>query len=352
MTLSVQWKLNLGFASMVALLLTGFIAADYHSLRTNLEKAGLAPAELEAILHHELWEHALLAVGMLVVMCVVGFLVIGAAFRPLRGIVDLARSITAEDLSLRIDRPEARDEFGELIDTLNDMIARLEQSFDHVRQFSGDVAHELNTPLTILKGEVEVALRRERTPQEHRQVLSGLLGQIDRLSTLVDDLLFLARTDERRQPTSREPVPLNQMVLEVYEEFLPLARDRGLTMEVDLGDGATVSGDPLLLRRMLGNLVDNAVKFTPEGGRIDLEVRPTAKGPELSVTDTGIGIPAGEVPRVFERFHRVDRSRSQDTGGVGLGLAIVDRIATLHGCKVTIQSRDTAGIRVTVRWSD
>jgi heavy metal sensor kinase len=366
---SLRWKLTLWFAGTVTVVLAGFVAADYVGLSRNLERridetpvvadaagprrrlrAGLSRSEANESLREALWEHGLLALVTILGVIGVGHVVIRRALRPVRDMVSLARTITAEDLTRRIRAGGAGDELGELAETLNAMIARLERSFQHQRQFTGVVAHELMTPLTVLKGELELAMRRERSPAEHRELLPRLLTQIERLAALVDNLLLLSRMEAQSGALTLRPEPLDQLVLEVYEEYLGQARERGVVLTVDVPDRIEVRGEASLLRQLVANLVANGLRHTPHGGTVDVAVTAHGGAARLRVSDTGAGIPAEALPRVFEPFFRVDPSRSADTGGAGLGLAIVRKVADVHGCEVHLDSTVGAGTTVTVTW--
>jgi len=349
---SVRARLTAWYVGAVTLFLAVFIALDYASLRKNLmQRADEMPAEAIAeALSHGLWEHVLMSLGLILIISIVGYVAIGRALRPVQRIVAQTRSITAEDLSQRIAETGLRDEIGMLVDTLNEMIARLQQSFEQVRRFSGDVSHELNTPLTVLKGELEVALRKERTPEEYRELLARLQGEVERLSRMVDDLLLLARLDEQPALPEMSAVPLDRVLLEAHEELYRLAADKGVALDLGQSDEVQVRGDAVLLRRMIVNLVHNGIKFTPAGGRVDLTLKRENDRAVLRVSDSGAGIPEDALPHVFERLFRADPARAEREGGAGLGLSIVKQVADLHGCEVALESRPGEGTAVTVGW--
>jgi signal transduction histidine kinase len=239
MKLSIRAKLTLGYIGTVAVLLGIFVGADVVRLRGSLLShagEGLPAESLLETWRHELWEHGLLMIILLALTSVVGYVFIRRVFRPVRRIVETARSITAEDFSLRVDDLGDRDEIGELARTINDMLARLESSFHQVQRFSGDASHEMNTPLTLMKGELEVTLRKERKPEEYREVLKRVLDEVNRLSGIVDDLLFLSRVDAKNVERSLEKVALAQIVLEAFEETSRLAGDGGVTVRLSQVD--------------------------------------------------------------------------------------------------------------------
>lgn len=288
---------------------------------------------------------------LLVMVCGMAYLFMKRAFAPIHQVVTLAKRISAEDLSHRIDLVKSHDEIGELAETFNAMIARLEGSFQQIQQFSSDVAHELKTPLTVLKGELEVALRKARSAEEYRVILAELLESTNGLSKMVEDLLLLARMEAQRLPLSFAPVALDELALNVYENMLKLAEAKHLTVNLNTMEQVTVSGDPGLLERVIKNVLVNAINYTPEGGSIDLSITSSPDGGMVTISDTGIGIPEQAVPHIFDRFYRVDQSRSHESGGTGLGLAIVKKIVEVHHGTIDVQSQVGAGTTVKIWFS-
>ena len=287
---------------------------------------------------------------LLAVLTVFGYFFIREAFQPVRRMVATVHGIRADDLSRRITDVESPDEIGELAATFNAMLGRIEHAFDEMRQFSSDAAHELKTPLTALRGEMEVALRKEREPAEYRTVLESGLEEAAKLERIVDDLLLLARTDAASGTPGNEPVAVDEVVLEAHEETRKLAERMGISLVLSDLDEVRIRGNALLLRRLLVNLIDNGIKYNRPGGNVSVTLGLESEGNEarLVVEDTGIGIPAESLPHLFDRFYRVDKARSRDVGGTGLGLAIVKRVAEAHGGTVTAESTPGKGSRFTV----
>jgi heavy metal sensor kinase len=287
---------------------------------------------------------------LLAVLALFGYFFIRSAFQPVRRMVATVHNIRADDLSRRVTGVESPDELGELAATFNAMLGRIERAFDEVRQFSSDAAHELKTPLTALRGEMEVALRKEREPAEYRAVLESGLEEAAKLERIVDDLLLLARTDAASGTLGNEPVALDEVVLEAYEETRRLAERMGISLVLNKLDEVGIRGNALLLKRLLVNLIDNGIKYNRPGGNVSVALELEGGGNEarLVVEDTGIGIPAESLPHLFDRFYRVDKARSRDVGGTGLGLAIVERVAEAHGGKVTVESKPGVGSRFAV----
>ena len=277
-----------------------------------------------------------------------GVVLAGRALRPVREMSGAARQITAEDLHRRLARRGADDEIDHLADTLNTMLAGLEAAFAQAKRFSADAAHELRTPLTALKGEMEVALRAARSPEEYRRVLHSGLEEVEHLIRLVEDLLFFSRSAAALGPPPAR-VELEPLVLEALEAGARRAQGAGVTIRADALEPAAVLGDAGALRRALGNLVDNAVKYTPAGGKVELSLVAGEGQARIVVRDTGIGIDPGDAARIFNPFVRLDAARSRDAGGAGLGLALVRAIVDAHGGVIAVDSRPGAGSRFTIR---
>jgi heavy metal sensor kinase len=270
------------------------------------------------------------------------------ALSPVREMSKTARQITAEDLGRRLERRGADDEIDHLAGTLNTMLAGLEAAFAQARRFSADAAHELRTPLTALKGEIEVALRSARSPEEYERVLRSNLEEVEHLIRLVEDLLLFSRSAAALGPL-RERVQLEPLVLEALETGARRAQGAGVTIRADTIEPAVVLGEAGALRRALANLVDNAIKYTPAGGKVELSLLVSDGQAQIVVRDTGIGIDAADAARIFDPFVRLDAARSRDEGGAGLGLALVRAIVEAHGGTITVDSAPGAGSRFTVR---
>ncbi len=276
---------------------------------------------------------------VLVVASLGGSFLANKALRPVDEITRTAQRIGSGDLSQRISL-EGRldDEIGRLVSTFNEMIGRLESSFLQIKRFTADASHELKTPLTVLKGEIEVGLKRQRRPEEYRRVLASCLEEVDRMSRIVDDLLTLARADMGALQLQKERVDLGEVAEGVWRSLGRMAEEKGLRFTFQ-GDGeVAVWGDKDRLRQLLVNLVDNALKYTPPGGEVRLRVERDDTLALLTVQDTGEGIPPEDQERVFERFYRVDKARSRQRGGTGLGLSICKWIAEAHGGKISLES--------------
>jgi two-component system, OmpR family, sensor kinase len=265
--------------------------------------------------------------------------------RPVHEIIDQAEAMGAGTLGRRIEADAQEQEYERLITVLNSMLARLEGSFEAQRRFIADASHELRSPLTALKGEMEVALRRERSHDEYRRVIRSGLQEVDRLTLLTQDLLTLARVDAGVMQPRLETTDLVDRARSVVRRLQPLAERNGVRLTVDAGDTAELVADPGLLDQLLWNLVENAVKFTPAGGTVTVAVTRRAGDVRIEVRDTGPGIAEADLDRIFERFYRADQARtaSPGQGGTGLGLSIVRGIAEVHGGKVRVANLPGGG---------
>ncbi|MGH7700990.1 MAG: sensor histidine kinase, partial [Gemmatimonadales bacterium] len=282
----------------------------------------------------------------------VGEWIARAALEPVDRIITEVREITdGRSLHRRLAEPMVKDEIGRLAATLNEMMGRLERSFTALRRFTAEASHELKTPLTVLKAGVERAITDPRVAPETMPLLEDTLAEIRRMTELVDALLTLARADEGRAELHREPVDLRAIVDEARETGELLAERSGVAMEVDTPpEPVVLEVDRSRMRQLILNLVENAVKYTPPGGRVRVELARDDGRVQLSVADTGIGIAPGDLPHIFDRFWRADaaRTRTGERSGAGLGLAICKWIAEAHGGAIDVQSRPGRGTTFTV----
>ena len=282
--------------------------------------------------------------GATVAAAIVGRLLAGRALRPIDTITQTALAISrADDLDKRIPEAGPQDEVGRLVKTFNIMLDRLEGLFRGQQRFIADISHELRTPLTTIRGNVDLMRRMKSVDEES---LNAIQAESDRMTRMVGDLLLLAQADAG-QTIRRERVELDTLMLEVYRQMRPMLE--GIELSIGEEDQATVMGDTDRLKQLLLNLVDNARKYTPQGGKVTLGLRRAEGWAVLTVTDTGMGIPTQDLPHIFERFYRVDKARSRAAGGAGLGLSIVQWIVQAHGGKISVQSEPGHGTTFTVR---
>jgi signal transduction histidine kinase len=288
---------------------------------------------------------------LLVLSMTFAYVIAGRAFRPIDRIIDQVEAITdGRSLHRRLAIGAAGDELARLSATLNAMIERLETSFGALRRFTADASHELKTPLAVMRADIERSLSPTSSPTEQAIAIEEALQQVTRMADLVDSLLTLARADEGRFDLYREPVELGPLMREVVETARLLGEEAGLTIDAPLLENAEVLADLTRLRQLYLNLVTNAIKYTPRGGRVEITLTRGEADVTFAVKDTGIGIAAADVPYIFERFWRADRvrSRASERGGFGLGLAICQWIAQAHGGSLTVQSRLGRGTTFTV----
>jgi heavy metal sensor kinase len=292
---------------------------------------------------------AAIIAGLVLANALLGYWVAGRALRPVRTMAATVRDISEHDLGRRLELGlPARDELGELAATFNAMLARLDQAFEGLRRFTADAAHELRAPLTLMRSQLEVILRHERTPADYRASHVVLLAEIERLSRTAEHLLLLARADAGSLIARQLPIDLEDFMEETVSRWQAVAAERGIQIEHNVRPGASLSGDPDLIRRCLDNLVDNALRFTPPGGRVSIVMAEEGPWWALSVTDTGPGVERALVPHVFERFTQADGARTPDDGGAGLGLSLCQAIAVAHGGRITLEPT-ARGARFVVR---
>jgi two-component system, OmpR family, sensor kinase len=267
---------------------------------------------------------------------------------PLNAMAAQARRITGNNLDARLRIGDAAEELTALAESFNELLGRLDQSFDNMRRFVADASHELRTPLAVIRGEADVTLAKERTAAEYKESLAIVLDESRRLSRLVDDLLNLARADAGRVTLQAQEFYWNDLLSECCRSVQSLAMARKIELECRCAADTPFWGDEELLRRMTLNLLDNAIRYTPPGGKVLAELDAHAGGVRIRISDTGIGIGADAAAHVFERFFRADKARSRGNGGFGLGLAIVKWIAESHRGAVELASRPGAGSTFTV----
>ncbi|MEJ0000623.1 MAG: ATP-binding protein [Verrucomicrobiota bacterium] len=280
---------------------------------------------------------------LLVLSSAGAYVLLGRALRPVDEIVSSAERITLQNLSQRLPVPQTGDEVERLSLALNRMIQRLDESYQVSSRFAADASHELRTPLTILRGELEALLKDGRLREEEAAQVESILEEAERLTQIVEGLLTLSRLDAGATQMNRDPVDLSHLVRTTVEQMAPLAEDNALTLTCQAEANVMVEANEVRLRQVVVNLVDNAIKYTPEGGRITVRVTGLPAEAVLEVADNGIGIPAAALPHVFERFYRADPALARRTRGTGLGLSMVQSILEAHRGTITVQSRENAG---------
>jgi two-component system OmpR family sensor kinase len=277
-----------------------------------------------------------------------GFLLATKNLAPVRWMAEQARSITDKNLHHRLEIGAANEELMMLADSFNELLSRLDRSFETMRRFVADASHELRTPIAVIRGEADVALDHDRGPAEYKESLAVIQDEARRLTRLIDDLLNLARADAGHVSLHVEEFYVNDLLAECCRSIQTKAGAKKIDLECLCPEDVAYPGDPELIRRLVLNLLENAIRYTPEGGRVQVKVDDSASELRIQVVDTGIGIPPETATHVFERFYRGDHARSRQNGGFGLGLSIVKWIAESHNGSVELSSKPGLGSTFTV----
>jgi heavy metal sensor kinase len=286
------------------------------------------------------WYVLVFALVLLVVSTAVGSWMSRKALAPVDALVRTARNISGTSLNRRLQTLKTGDELQRLTDTLNEMLDRIESAFQRMTQFTADASHELRTPVSLIRTEAELALRRSRTESEYKESLRQILGEAERTTQLIEQLLELARSDSGRESLTLQNVNLSEVLRGVASSWQPVAAARDIRFASELCDlGVSVGGDQILLRRLADILLDNAFKYTPSPGLVCLALEVRDEMAMITVRDSGVGIAPEEQEKIFKRFYRVDKARSREQGGVGLGLAIAEWIVLQHRGTISIESR-------------
>jgi two-component system heavy metal sensor histidine kinase CusS len=294
---------------------------------------------------NELW--MALAVGFGIAL-LVGHRIAHRGIDPVKQMAEAVKRIGSQTLNERIQLESPPAEVAALSETFNQTLDRLQDAFGRLSQFSSDIAHELRTPVNNIRGELEVALARSRTSSQYQDAIGSALEECQRVSRLIESLLFLARAEHPETAVHRERVHLSTELAKLVVFYEAAACDRGIALEAHVPEDLSADLDRNLLQRAVGNLMENAFRYTPAGGKVTLDAKNGGGRLRLTVTDTGPGIPSAHVERIFDRFYRVDSARSADQGGTGLGLAIVKSIAQLHGGEVQIDTAEGGGTSITL----
>lgn len=301
--------------------------------------------------HHDTVEHiieeSVLLIAASIPLVLLGVFVSGyylarRLLHPIDKIIDKARLLSSHSLEERIPLPDTNDEIGRLVVALNEMLERLQDSFTRMEHFAANASHELRTPITVLKGELEVALQRSRSVEEYQVFLESNLDEVKRLSRTVENLLMLARMDAGSIEIEMESISLQTLLETTVAHVAATAQAHSIDLSVTVDDDTSLHGDMMLLTQLLLNLLENAVKFNRPGGRIDVFARATVAGVQVEVRDTGVGMSPEVLPFIFTRFFRVRSAIALRNQGSGLGLSIARWIAEIHGG--TIEATSTIGV--------
>ena len=314
----------------------------------GIVQVGQSLTKLDSDLQHILFG-LLIATPFVLILCAFGsYWLAGRAFGPIHRLTNTAREISARDLDQRVPVPQAQDEVRDLSIIFNQMIERLERAFEQQRRFVADASHELRTPVSVIRSMTDLAIAQPSNAEDNLTVLREVNAESERLGHLINDLLALARADEKQIQLDSEPVRLDLLAADVVASMESLATERHLTLCTENLDAATVMGDAARLIQIIIGLVDNALTYTNEGGRIALSVKVSNTQAYLIVRDTGIGIAQKDIPHIFERFYRADPARSKAVGGSGLGLAIAQWLAHAHSGSISVESQPGQGSTFTL----
>jgi heavy metal sensor kinase len=313
---------------------------------------GVSLAKNQKILRDYTWAAFVVVIPLaLILASVLGWIMAGRALTPVRDVAQAAQRISGSNLSLRIPTREAGDELDYLILTFNRMTERLEASFQQMKQFSTDVSHELRTPITAIRGQLEVALFTAKTTDQYREAMFNALQDIDRLSQIVRALLLLSQAESGQVVLQKTRLNVGETIRDLVEQFQIPAEAAGIHLTAEPSPECTLNGDRVQIERMITNLLSNALKFTPEGGRVTVSVRACEDHVEIAVEDNGCGVPPEHLPHIFDRFYRVTGSGTAPAPeqGLGLGLSFVAWIAKAHGGTVEVDSSPGKGTRFTIK---
>ncbi len=276
-----------------------------------------------------------------------GWILARRSLSPIGYIASKARSITSKNLSERLTARGTGDEMDDLIRTINEMIAGLENSFKRMAEFTADASHELKTPICAMRGEAEVLLSKERKAEEYQEGLVHFIEQFDHLNQMINDLILLSKLDTTHVELTMTPLRLDFLIKDLCNLFQVLAEQKNIALEMGTLQEVTVIGDKIRLQQLFTNLIDNAIKYTSQGS-IQVTVERSKGAVLVKIKDTGMGIPKEEQEKIFKRFYRMDKSRSRETGGVGLGLSIAEWIARAHHGRIEVYSELNQGSTFTV----
>jgi len=312
------------------------VATDYKMLDTTMEN---------------LFYILLFIIPIILIFSIIGgYFLIYKSFSPIEQILYNLKHINAADLSKRLQTLNTNDEIDLLTKEINSLLERLEISFEKVNQFSSDASHELKTPLTIIRGEIEIALRKDRTTQEYKESLQICLDEVLMIGQTIDDLFFLAKNEEEALKV-KEEVYLDEITTETIKELTPYAKLKEITIKSDIEDTVQIQGHSKLLKIAIKNVLKNAISFSDKNSEVFVHNYKEKNFYIISIRDEGIGISKKEQKKIFEKFYRTDKSRNKDSGGTGLGMSIVDKIIRISNATIEIESQEEKGTLVKLKFS-
>jgi heavy metal sensor kinase len=334
------WKIRTAENGVTYLIRSGLLIDDIPH-RNFYVAIGRSLAENNRVVDKFTWRYFLFLPIMISLSVLIGWFMAGRALRPLNDVAQTAQRITGSNLTGQIPTRGANDELDRLIESFNHMIERLESSFTQTRQFSTDVSHELRTPLTAIRGQLEVALFAANTVEQYRDAIVSALEDVERLGQTIRALLLLSQAESGQVLLQKYALDLSAVAADIVDQFQIPAEGAKLTLTSSLPAECTIEADRIQIERLLSNLLSNAVKYTPEGGSIHVALACHPAFVQLSVKDTGVGIPDHDLPHIFDRFYRVPDKNPER--GLGLGLSFVAWIVKAHGGRIDVQSTLGAG---------
>ena len=328
------------------------IPFSYNGLEKYIIQIGASVKPIIILLHNRLIFITVSIPAILIISMFIGRIFAVRILRPVKEVIATAENITHQNLDSRVETGHVDEEMKYLVDAFNKMISRLEQAFKYIAEFSQHVAHELKTPLAIIRGESEVTLRKVRSPEEYKQVLENNLIEVERILRTVEDLLLLTQLDYQRPEVKvfkYQQFDLVPFLKEIYEQSKMLASPKNIGIDIDMPEGPiNIFGDRVHLRRLFFNLIHNAIKFNSVNGRIDIKAKSQDKKVVVSISDIGIGIKKEDLSKIFDKFFHVDRTGQENDPGNGLGLSIAQSIAKIHNGDIRVKSELKKGSIFTV----
>ncbi len=288
---------------------------------------------------------------ILVVLFLIARLIAGRSIKPVTSIIETSSTITRDNLSSRIQLPNNKDELYTLSETINNLLDRIENAIKREKQFTSDASHELRTPLAVIKGTMEVLIRKPREKQEYEEKINFCILEVDRLNNLVDQLLLLARFENQKQNIRNEQVYLNSLLLDTIARFSDKIKGKELHIKTNFNDDFYIKSDTYLVSIILSNILSNAIKYSNKNGQIDIELKKDKESVYCSISDNGIGIVAEDLEKIFNSFYRSDVSNHPEIKGTGLGLSIVKRLCDLLSIELSVTSEKSKGTSINLRIS-
>ena len=322
------------------------IKIDFHGEKVVIIEVVTTKEILTSTLENLLYILSFILPIILIFAVIGGNFIIYKSFLPIENILDELKQINANDLSARLKTTNTKDEIYQLINEVNNLLSRLENSFERISQFSSDASHELKTPLTIIKGEIEVALRKERSVNEYKEALTTSLNEICVIEQTINDLLFLAKNEKDLIIDKQEEFYLDELTDESINELKNFAKLHKVEVTLEVKDSLELLGFPNLLKIAIKNALKNAIQFSNENSKVIIKIFKKDDFLNISIQDFGIGIAKEEQNKIFEKFYRTDKSRNKNSGGTGLGMSILKKIIDIHKAEINIKSIENQGTTI------